>query len=169
LLRSSGAEHFPKVHSFEALSRLTKLEDLLLTTLPSWYNTHQVVDTLRPLASLKKLRKLNFGGVLASDEDLSLLGTLRNLNNLFVSNIYPQEQLAKLAGRLPKVRRQWFLRPFVKFSAAQCKKCGSTKVMLSGSDIRPRVICPICQEKQFKACVTRFEEIANGARGRHSL
>jgi hypothetical protein len=162
-LRKLHVTHFPKVHSLEALAQLTKLEDLLLTTLPSWYNKSQNVESLRPLAALLKLRKLNLAGVLAEDKDLSPLHGLKSLREVFVPNIYPQEELARLAGQLPKVRRDWFLNPFVRMDEVECKKCGNTKVMLSGSDIRPRVICPTCQEKKFNACVRRSEDVASAA------
>ena len=158
-LRELRITHFPKVNTLDALGNLTKLESLMLMTIASWYNKRQLIDSFHPLASLTKLRKLHFGSVFAKDKDLSPLFGLKNLRELFVPNIYPQEQLARLAGRLPNVRRDWFLSPFVKMDSIECEKCGSPKVMLSGSDIRPGVICPVCPERNSKRVIRRFEEL----------
>lgn len=156
-LRTLHVNHSPKLRSLNALRALAELRDLELTTLASWYGKKQTVDSLRPLSSLGKLRSLRLEGVHAKDNDLAPLGKLRTLRKLFVSNIYPQEQLARLAGRLRRVDREWFLLPFVSMENLACRKCGTSKVMLSGSDIRPRAICPQCQGKKLESCVRQFE------------
>jgi hypothetical protein len=102
-------------------------------------------------------------GVVARDGDLSPLGALKNLRDIHIANIYSQEQLAGLAGRLPKRIRRGFLQPFVTMDTDVCTKCGTRTVMLSGCDIRPRVICPACKKTMFEACVSRFEEIVRSA------
>ena len=154
--------HFPRAHSLQPLAKLSRLQDLTLKTLPSWDGSgkHHFVDSLRPLADLKNLRKILMTGVVAKDGDLSPLGTLKNLRDLHIANVYSQEQLAMLAGRLPNKLRRGFLRPFDTMDGDVCKKCGTGTVMLSGCDIRPRVICPACKKKMFDSCVSRFEEIA---------
>jgi len=50
-LRTLHVRHFPKVHSLQAFQMLKELQDLELTTLASWYNKKQVVETFRPLSS----------------------------------------------------------------------------------------------------------------------
>ena len=160
-LQTLRITHFPKVNSLEALGSLNQLHDLELTTLASWYSKKQVVESLHPLSSLTNLQRLKFGAVLAKDKDLSPLWNLIELRELFVPNFYPQEQLARLAGRLPIVRRDWFLQAYVSMDQVKCKKCGAAKVMLSGSDIRPQVICRTCQQKKFCLCVTRYEEMVS--------
>lgn len=158
--------HFPKVHSLETLGALSQLRDLELTTLASWYNKKQLVESLGPLSSLANLERLKLAGVLATDNDLSPLWKLTSLRELFVPNLYPQEQLARLAGRLPLVRKDYFLQAFVTMKQLACQKCGVSKVMLSGSDIRPQVICPSCHDKKFSSCVKRFEEwVSESLRG----
>jgi hypothetical protein len=158
-LKKLEVTHFAKVHSLRPIGQLASLKFLTLTTLGSWYNKKQLVDTFRPLAKLSKLQVLDLRGVLAEDGKLAPLGALVNLDELYISNFYPQEELARLAGHLPHVRGCWFLSPFVKMDGDNCRKCRKTKVMLSGSDIRPGIICPECQRIKFDDCVSRFQDM----------
>jgi hypothetical protein len=161
-LRNLDIRHFPRTHSLKPLAKLIKLETLTLRTHQAWYGSkRQRVDSLRPLRLLKNLRTLEVTGITAEDGQLSPLYALSNLRVCRLTNDFSQEQLAKLANRLPKVHREGVLLPFYEVPI-RCKKCGTKRVVLSGSDIRPRLICAMCQEKKFASYVGRYEEIARG-------
>jgi hypothetical protein len=158
--------HFPHVHNLEALRNLVHLEELRIETLPSWdvSGKVQAVASFRPLATLERLRTLGLAGVLAEDRDLSPIGELQALRELWIGNLYPQEQYARLAGALPQARSP-LLMPYLELRESKCRKCGSTKVMLTGRDLPvPRVICPVCRQRRFEETVRRFEEIKQSAR-----
>lgn len=163
-LRRLHVSHFPRVYSLGPLSGLENLEALTLETLPSWdaSRRHQVVESLRPLATIGKLHSLRLGGVYAQDGDLSPIGDLVGLRELAIANLYSQEQFALLSARLTGVRSS-FLAPFLRLEGNVCRKCGSEKVMLSGADVpNPKVVCPVCQRRKFATTVERFERLARG-------
>ena len=157
--------HFPKARSLAPLAGLGRLRELRLAVPGSWSGSGKshAVDGLGPLAGLRSLRSLEMTGVVAADGDLSPLAGLKNLQDLSSSNLYPQEQLARLAGLLPKKLRRGFLQPFVPVPGDACRKCGTGRVMLSGCDIRPRIICPCCKKEDFESRVSRFNEISLAA------
>jgi hypothetical protein len=112
---------------------------------------------------LTRLRKLVLSGVIATDGDLVALGGLAALRQLAIGNMFPQEQFARLAARLPHLNTG-FLAPFLRLDGHQCTKCGGEKVMLSGCDVpNPKVVCPSCHRKKFDETVARFESYRQGA------
>jgi hypothetical protein len=167
-LRRLQMIHLPKVTRLDPLSTLVELEELRIETLPSWDASGKtlVVESLKPLEGLRKLRFLAMAGVVAGDGDLSPLASLKKLEQLHFANRYSQEQLARLACCLPQATGS-FLAPF-KSLGIHCAKCGSEKVMLSGSDIKnPKVICPTCRRKKYDETVARFEKFRGEVRGSH--
>ncbi len=160
--------HFPKVKSLVPLQNLKNLTDLSLETLPSWDGSgkRHPIDSLKPLAKLKSLKNLHMTGVLAKDLDLRPLAELKHLRKIFIGNIYPQKQLATLSGLLPTRLRTHFLKPFDPFgNQNKCRKCETGMVMLSGLEIRPKVICPKCREDHFRKTTDRFLQLASEAGG----
>jgi hypothetical protein len=158
-LRRLWIVHFPQVRSLDPLGGLTQLEELVLETLPGWdaARKRQSVESFRPLAALTGLRLLGLAGVQAEDGDLAPLAALTALRELRIGNLYSQEQLARLAGRLPRVSCR-FLQPYLELDESVCRKCASKKVMLSGADVpNPKIICPACQGKKLNDWVGRFE------------
>jgi len=97
-LRRLSVIHFPHVSSFEPLSELRALEELVLETLPSGdaSGKFKLVGSFRPLAGLSQLRVLKLAGVGAEDNDLSPLGGLTGLQELALGNLFPQRQFARL-------------------------------------------------------------------------
>ena len=166
-LRRLAVFDFPRVTCLEPLMELSSLEELTLETLPGGdaSGKYKVVTSFRPLGALKRLRVLKLAGVRAGDDDLSPLAELTGLQVLALGNLFPQEQFALLASRLPQVRC-FFTTPFHPLEGYLCGKCGGDKVMLSGSDVpNPKVVCPVCQRKKFESTVARFEEFRqNSAR-----
>ena len=65
--------HLPGVTDLAPLARLTNLRTLRLSTLPSWDSSGKVtqVDSLRPLAMLPKLTRLELFGVRPASKSLS--------------------------------------------------------------------------------------------------
>jgi hypothetical protein len=152
------------VRSLSPVAGLVNLEHFSFVT--SMGNSrYLVIDSLRPLASLHKLRTIDIRGLKTLDKDLSPLCGLNELRSCSVANLFPQAELARLSRSLPRrIPRVWFLRPYILMGDSHVCECGEMKVMLTGSEIRPQIICPKCQSKKFDACVQRFEELAAAAK-----
>ncbi len=166
-LRRLSVIHFPHVSSFEPLSELRQLEELVLETLPSGdaSGKRTLVETFRPLARLSQLRVLKLAGVSVLDNDLSPLGELTALEDLALGNLFPQQQFAQLTRTLPHVRCA-FLGPFLRLDEYACRRCGGQKVMLSGADVpNPKIVCPVCHRKKFEDTVRLFEQFKTDESG----
>jgi len=162
-LRRLAIMDFPHATSLDPLRGLTNLEELRLETLPSGDASGKckIVASFRPLAPLRKLQVLRLAGVRTQDDDLSPLSGLTALRELALGNLFPQQQFAMLAVKLPHVQSS-FLAPFLRLHGYPCHRCGGEKVMLSGADVpNPKIVCPTCRRKKFEttvACFDRFKQ-----------
>lgn len=64
--------HMPKITSLDGLSGLKNLQSLSLSTLPSWDSSGKrtIVDSLHPIAALKKLKYMELYGICPANSTL---------------------------------------------------------------------------------------------------
>jgi hypothetical protein len=73
--------HLPKVSELEALSGLTNIDSLSLSTSPSWDSAGKctIVDSLKPLEKIVTLKHLELFGVRPEDRSLAVLEQCKSL------------------------------------------------------------------------------------------
>ncbi|MBU1235616.1 MAG: hypothetical protein KJ634_01030 [Gammaproteobacteria bacterium] len=147
------------------LSQLQNLEGLMLTG-----DTNSLgickTQTLRPLASLKRLKWLVLRAFVAEDGSLDPLGTLSDLQQLIVSNRFPVEEFARLSARLPDTECDAFIphsEPLVHMGF-KCKKCRIEHLVLLTGKASKSYLCPVCDAKRLAAHVAKFEAAAAAVR-----
>lgn len=88
--------HMPKVTNLEGIRHLNNLEVLSLSTLPSWDSKRKctVVDSLKPLSTLPKLKHLELFGVRPSDKSLNDLQECALLQTARFSQ-YPDAEISR--------------------------------------------------------------------------
>ena len=91
------------------------------------------MSTLAPLRALSNLEWLQLATITVEDESLAPIGELPRLKQLLLSNRFPMEEIASLAGRLPGVSCDLFRPIGEPVGWSTCKKCKrATMVMLTG-------------------------------------
>jgi hypothetical protein len=85
--------HFPRVSDLTPLSELSDLETLSLSSLPSWDVSGKVleVESLQPLANLRRLRHLELFGVRPRKDGLLPLMNLDQLESARLSKLPDEE------------------------------------------------------------------------------
>lgn len=88
--------HMPKITNLGALSQLTSIEVLSLSTSPSWDAAGKctIVDSLLPLVRLPRLKQLELFGVCPADKSLSDLQNCSALESARFSQ-YPADEIAR--------------------------------------------------------------------------
>jgi hypothetical protein len=156
-LTSLTLDNVPRVHDLGPLAALSELRHLRLSVLMSraMNSSDQLVDSLAPLADLRRLERLDCFCVRARDGDLSPLYALPHLEDVEIPLTYSSEQIARLAGVLGRGPDEW---PAVKPTRrAPCKRCGADdEVMLVGVR-RNAFVCRRCDAERVERHVAAFE------------
>jgi hypothetical protein len=146
--------HFRNVHVLDPLAELVGLEQLAVAG-SMW--TRMNVESLRPLASLRRLQYLHLTNLKSVDESLRPIAEMIDLELLEIANFYPTEEFARLAGKLKDTECMWF-KPYAQLPF-DCKRCHQrTMVMLSGKS-KPK-LCTNCDAKRLEQHVNRFKELS---------
>ena len=120
-------------------------------------NKYLNVHSLAPLTHLQALEWASLRLVRIKSGGLWPLARLRRLKYLYLSNKYPMEELAALAGMRPDIQCDLF-QPIAPVEYMTCKKCGTHNlVMLTGKG-KP-CLCPSCDEERLKRHIDAFETI----------
>jgi len=146
--------HFRNVHVLDPLAELVNLEQLAVAG-SMW--TRMKVESLRPLASLRRLKYLHLTNLKSVEESLRPIAEMIDLELLEIANFYPTEQFAWLSGRLKNTECIWF-KPYAQLPF-DCKRCQQrTMVMLSGKG-KPK-LCTSCDAERLERHIAVFNEIA---------
>lgn len=99
-LRHLSVMHLPAVTEIMALGELVNLESLSLATLPSWdpSGRRTLIDTLEPIACLRRLQHLELLGVCPQDMSLSALSKCAALRTARFAG-YPKDRVAEFYSR----------------------------------------------------------------------
>ena len=156
-------DHAPNLKSIQEIGELDALEELHISTPASWDSSQKCVevDTLRPLARLKKLQLLTLRGLRPKKGALRPLHGLKSLRVIVISHVpdFTLEDFASLAGALPQARGDCLMPHFRMNFPAPCNKCGLTLEWLTGAAGRRRSLCPACDKDKLAAHVAAFARI----------
>src|SRR5262245_2584227 len=156
-------DHAPNLSSLAEIGKLTALEDLSISTPPSWDAAAKCIKvaTLQPLAQLSNLRRLTLRGVCPTEGALRPLESMTGLRQVEISHVpdFTVEDFARLAGALPQAKGD-SLKPYFRMNfPAGCKRCGETLEWLTGVSGRGRSLCPVCDKDKLTAHVAEFRRI----------
>lgn len=149
-LKILGMEHFSRIKDLGPLAKLVNLEVL---SLEGSFNKAITVESLEPLGALAGLRELRLLNVKPKDNQLTPLSQLSRLENLTLGNLYPMEQVARLAATMVKTECNLFHPHFD--TNIKCQKCDSPQLMAVQSSLS--VLCPRCDAEKIKANKAAFE------------
>ena len=158
-LRLLEIANFKRVTDFTPLQSLRRLESLAVTG-SMW--ARQDVGSLEPFAAMTWLTSLTLdtSGV----DSLRPLAALRQLKRLEVSGRLPMEEYAWLAAHLPTTECRWFA-PYQELSAlgiGRCPKCtAQTMVMLTGR--RAGDACRVCDSAKVRRHAEAFQAAREAA------
>lgn len=157
-LQGLGITHFKNVHDLEPLARLSGLRALAVAG-GIW--TRMRVKSFAPLEGLEGLDLLHLTNIKADDDSLRPLAGLRNLRKLEIANVYPTSEFALLSQRLRSTECDWF-RPFVEVSSLQCKKCSELSMVMPTGKGKP-MLCVRCNRERLEEYVREWRLAANAA------
>lgn len=143
----------PKVRDISPLSDLENLTELALSG-GMWKPLH--LKSLKPISRLN-LRKLTITNLKLEDDDIKLVSQIDTLIELEVSNQFPREQYAFLAGKM-NLRLKQKIEAFRKSHLA-CPVCNSEKFMFMGR--RMPFLCKNCESEKFSKLCSEFEAEKN--------
>ena len=98
-------EHFQHISHLDPLASLTNLSAL---GVEGSVGTAMRISSLKPLSNLQKLQFLSLTNLRVSDQKLSHLCLLANLEILHCARYFPDEEFLRLRRALPKLQCQWF-------------------------------------------------------------
>lgn len=147
------------------LSFVTPLTELRGLSLSGDSNSLKTLtlNTLTPLLSLQQLQWLQLQTVDIEDKSLAPVARLPALQQLLLSNSFPMEQIALLAGQRPDIHCELFNPCGEAVSWTQCKKCqNATMVMLTGKGTP--WLCTSCDAARISRHQDEFWRIVQSAR-----
>ncbi|MEM7478807.1 MAG: hypothetical protein AAF483_27805 [Planctomycetota bacterium] len=152
-LRGLEIQNLRQVRDLSPISKLTNLQELKIET-GGMLSGQLAMDTLQPLAALKKLEYL-WLFVLSKDSSLEPLSHLKKLKKLLINGLYPWQEYPKLKASLPKTNCEWFEKRIIEWGLT-CSRCGEpAKVGLVGKGARKA--CSICQPKKVEEWIAAYE------------
>jgi Leucine-rich repeat (LRR) protein len=104
-LQTLGLCNFKSLHDISDLASQTQLRSLAIDG-GVW--TPMLVESLRPLSSLKELQFLSLVNCRVADESLLPLCSLTRLKALHCAQFFSRRQFQELETALPAVRCDWF-------------------------------------------------------------
>jgi hypothetical protein len=154
-LESLTVYDFPRIRRLDGIEALEGLKGLQLSGNRGSMNPPLELESVRPIASLKNLEKLEITNIRLEDRDISFIATaFPRLRSLRLSGKeFERTQLAYLAKRLnpqldePQVG-SWEM-------DTACRKCGGKVHVFMGR--RMGALCPACDEKKFKKLTEEWE------------
>jgi hypothetical protein len=147
-----------KLNSLDGVQYCKSLKSL--TVWPSFAASVTIVS-LSHVAVLKDLEELIFAGK-TRDGSLDHLASNLHLRDVFFSNNYTWNEIARFEAGHPKANFPW--KGGVIYNAnptvLKCKKCETAQAMLSGKGLK--LSCPQCDHAYIQKHVDRYQKIAVG-------
>jgi hypothetical protein len=120
------------------------------------------IATLAPLAGLASLERLSLTTVQLEDESLEPLSRLPKLRHLVLSNQFPMEEVARLAGRRPDIACDRFVPSHGPVTWMVCKTC-QCKSMHQLTGKRKPWLCGHCDAARLAKHDAEFKAIQESA------
>lgn len=153
-LESLTLYDLPRVRRIDGIEALEDLRELQLSGNRGSMDPPLNLESVRPIAGLRNLEKLEIVNLRLEDRDISFIATaFQRLRSLRLSGKeFDRTQLAYLAKRLNPQLDEPILGSW-EMKAAHCK-CGQNLHLFMGR--RMGMLCPVCQEKRFKRLTEEF-------------
>jgi hypothetical protein len=151
-LDTLAVENFQRVRSINPLAALT---DLRVLCIEGSMHSAMMIETLKPLEKLKRLGELRLANVRVIDASLAPVAELKQLERLFIANMFSVEEFAELSAALPHTEGE-SLAAF-RQTSIECDRCEAKKVLLAGEG-QP-MLCPACDADRVAAHIERFNSI----------
>ena len=149
------------LQNVRSINPLAALGGLRFLSIEGSMHSAMVIDTLKPLARLVSLEQLRLANLRVTDRSLAPVAELKQLQRLFIANMFEVEEFARLSAALTHTEGE-ALRPYWATSIL-CEGCEEKKVLLTGEG-QPAV-CPACDPDRVAAHVERFDRIKQAASG----
>jgi len=157
-LESLTVYDLPRISRLDGIEALEGLKELQLSGNRGSGDPPLKLGSVRPIASLRNLEKLEIVNLRLEDRDISFIASaFPKLRSLRLSGKeFERAQFAYLAKRLnaqldEPIEGSWVM------DYAFCK-CGSKYHLFMGR--RMGMLCPVCDEKKFRKLVEEFENPA---------
>lgn len=157
-LKVLGLDSFSKIQDLGPLAALTNLEVL---SLEGGNYKPMTVESFAPLQGLTGLRELRLLNVKVKDQQLQPLASLSQLSELTLGNLYPMQEVARLAATLETTHCNLFNPHFE--TQIQCKKCQTEQLMAVQN--RLSLVCPKCDADKIKSHRAAFQKAIQGFGG----
>ncbi len=125
------------------------------------------VDSLSPLSELKELIWLDVSSLRIRDGSLRPIAKLRSLQKINFPNYYDVEEYAYLRGSLPQLAAD--IQPYYTLAGLglKCKKCKADLVSPIGRGAKN--LCPTCDATALARHCSTFENLSNQHSARHGV
>lgn len=156
-LESLTVYDLPRISRLDGIEALEGLKELQLSGNRGSGDPPLKLESVRPIASLRNLEKLEIVNLRLEDRDISFIASaFPKLRSLRLSGKeFERAQFAYLAKRLnaqldEPIEGSWVM------DYAFCK-CGSKYQLFMGR--RMGMLCPVCDEKKFKKLTEEWERM----------
>lgn len=161
-LKRLAIVHATKARSLEGLGQLRQIESLSIQTPISWHASgkHLIVDSLRPLSSLKRLKYLDLGVIRFRDGRLDVLAQCKALREANVAGRSSLSEIAALAVLRPDLEKAG-LEPAGRADGIHCEKCNRDLWVLRGlaGTGKRAWCCRRCSSERFESHIAHFERL----------
>lgn len=157
-LRSLALCDFPRIRRLDGIEALEDLRELQLSGNRGSLNPPLKLESVRPVASLRNLEKLEIVNLRLEDRNISFIASaFPRLRSLKLSGKeFERAQFAYLAKRLNAQLDEPIVGSW-EMKAAHCK-CGENLHLFMGR--RMGMLCPVCHAKKFEKLAEEFEHSA---------
>ncbi|HEY9142702.1 MAG TPA: hypothetical protein VIM90_01555 [Arenimonas sp.] len=120
------------------------------------------IPSLAPLADLQEIERLSLHTVRVGDGSLAPLAEMRKLRWLSLANVFPMEEVARLAGRRPDIECDLFVASNGPVASIACKKCRQYTLHMSTGKGKPW-LCETCDGDRLAKHLAAFETLRAAA------
>jgi len=155
-LKSLWLYDLPRLRRIDGIEALEDLRELRLSGNRGSMDPPLRLETVRPIAGLRKLEKLELTNIRLEDRDISFIASsFPNLRSLQLSlGEFERAQFAYLAKRLNSKLEEPILSSW-ELGYMPCRRCGRKRHSFRGRGMP--VLCQICDEKRFKKLTEEFQ------------
>lgn len=154
-LQSLRVSDFRLLRSIAGIERLQGLTELHLSGNLGSLTPPLRLCSIKPLAGLKNLQRLELEDVRLEDDDVTPIASISSLKELGIARNFDRKQLAFLARSLNAQLKE----PITAYAEAgiPCSHCGNPQFLFTGR--RMPVLCRNCDSAKFDRLTLQFEEL----------
>lgn len=154
-LQSLYISDFRLLRSLAGIESLQGLTELHLSGNTGSLNPPLRLSSIKPLARLKNLQRLELQNVRLEDDDVTPIASISTLTELVIAHNFDRKQLAFLARSLnPQLKKPIRACDEIK---VPCSQCGNPQFLFTGR--RMPILCRNCEGAKFDRLTLEFEEL----------